>query len=188
MQLTNCKVDILCIIYAHSLYLPHIMKNLLLIRHAKSSWSDPSLADRDRPLNTRGKRDGPFMASYIRSKDLILDRLLSSPAKRAYRTAKFFAKEFNSEVKDFSKESDLYFGSESDWMDLINTLDEQYHFPAFFSHNPTITYFANAFIGNDFDNVPTCGVIHLRSSVDLWKDLHYDNTQVHNYYFPKHLQ
>lgn len=161
------------------------MKNLLLVRHAKSSWSNPSLEDRERPLNNRGKRDAPFMAEHIRKEGHIIDAILSSPATRAYTTAEFFFKEFKSEVFDFRKESDLYFGSESDWMHLINSVEESYRFPAFFSHNPTITYFANKFIGVDFDNVPTCGVIHLTSTVDLWKDLHYDNTRVQNFYFPK---
>jgi len=63
------------------------MKNFLLVRHAKSSWSDPSLDDKDRPLNARGKRDAPFMASYLRDLALIPDILFSSPAKRAYKTA-----------------------------------------------------------------------------------------------------
>ncbi len=158
------------------------MKQLLLVRHAKSSWKEPGLTDELRPLNKRGKRDGPFMAKYIHDGGLIIDALFSSPAKRAFSTSRFFAKEFGLEV---SLESDLYFGSESDWLYMINELDEAVKFPAYFSHNPTITYFANSFEGELIENVPTCGIIHLVSLADNWADLDRNNTKINNYYFPK---
>ncbi len=159
------------------------MKKLLLVRHAKSSWKDPSLTDKERPLNNRGKRDAPFMANYVESQGITVTDIISSPAKRAYKTAVAFHEVF--EGSTIQKESDLYFGSESDWMYIINQLDESISIPAFFSHNPTITYFANSFRNGNFDNVPTCGVISLESSSDKWKDLDYLNTRVVNAWFPK---
>ena len=159
------------------------MKELIFVRHAKSSWSDPTLEDIKRPLNDRGKSDGPYMAAYCRSMGLIVDHIISSPAKRAYKTSKYFSAEFPDSKVD--KETDLYFGSESDWLHIINELAERARCPAFFSHNPTITYFSNAFLGKKTDNVVTCGIVHLRSTVDLWKNLHYDNTEVIGYHFPK---
>lgn len=159
------------------------MKELIFVRHAKSSWSDPTLEDKKRPLNDRGKSDGPYMATYCRSIGIIIDHILSSPAKRAYKTAKYFSAEFPDSKVD--KESELYFGSESDWLHIINELPEDTRYPAFFSHNPTITYFSNAFLGKKTDNVVTCGIVQLRSSVDRWKDIHYDNTEVLAYHFPK---
>lgn len=157
-------------------------KSFVFIRHAKSSWAEPQLTDKERPLNKRGKRDGPFMASYCKMVGIHLDKLISSPAKRAFRTAKYFSKEFNIEVV---KESELYFGSESDWMYLINNLNESVKFPAFFSHNPTITYFSNK-LGNTFlDNVPTCGVVQFVSEATTWSQVGENNTKMINYYFPK---
>lgn len=161
------------------------MKQLLLIRHAKSSWKEPSLKDIDRPLNPRGERDAPSMAKYCRLLGLIPDAIISSPAKRAYTTAAYFYNEFANENKCFDKETDLYFGSEEDWLYLINQCDEAYDFPVYFSHNPTITYFANSFTDELFDNVPTCGIIHLVSTATKWSDLDIKNTKVKNYYFPK---
>ena len=67
------------------------MKNLLLIRHAKSSWDDPLLSDQERPLNKRGKRDAPAMGLMLKEKGLHPDLILSSPAKRALKTAKLIA-------------------------------------------------------------------------------------------------
>lgn len=161
------------------------MKNFLLVRHAKSSWSNPSLEDKERPLNARGQRDGPFMAGHCRRQHLIPDMIYSSPATRAQLTARYFHNEFSHEVKAFFTESSLYFGSEADWLHLINEVEETTHMPAFFSHNPTITYFANLFTANITDNIPTCGVVHIISTSDTWQDVDYSNAHVANLYFPK---
>jgi phosphohistidine phosphatase len=157
-------------------------KSFIFVRHAKSSWAHPELEDKMRPLNARGKRDGPFMAQYCRKVGIVPDKLLSSPAKRAYRTAKYFSTEFDLEI---SKESDLYFGHESDWMYLINDLAESVQLPAFFSHNPTITYFSNKLGNADLENVPTCGVVHFTSKALKWSQVGEHNTQMTNFYFPK---
>ena len=164
------------------------MKQLILVRHAKSSWSEPGLSDIERPLNDRGKRDAPFMADYLQNKGLVPDRLISSPAVRAYTTAKHFRRTLGLEKTALSKETELYFGSESDWMYMINALDESVQFPAFFSHNPTITYFSNGFQNAAFENVPTCGVVHLSSTAETWKDLDQNNTTVIAHYFPKEVR
>ena len=63
------------------------MKTVLILRHAKSSWSNPSLADIDRPLNKRGKNDAPRMGTLIKEQDIVPDLILSSPALRARKTA-----------------------------------------------------------------------------------------------------
>lgn len=63
------------------------MKRLFLLRHAKSSWDDPKMADRDRPLNARGLRDAPRMAAYMRAHGYVPDLALCSPAVRTRETA-----------------------------------------------------------------------------------------------------
>jgi len=67
------------------------MKRLYLVRHAKSSWNRPELDDIDRPLNKRGKRDAPFMGQRLKQHDVCPDLIISSPAKRALKTAKIIA-------------------------------------------------------------------------------------------------
>ena len=64
------------------------MKTLLILRHAKSSWSDPGMTDYDRPLNDRGKGDAPRIGRLIADQGLVPDVILSSSAKRARKTAK----------------------------------------------------------------------------------------------------
>jgi phosphohistidine phosphatase len=63
------------------------MKTLLVLRHAKSSWSDPALDDHERPLNKRGRRDAPRMGELVREYGLIPDVVISSDAVRARLTA-----------------------------------------------------------------------------------------------------
>ena len=76
------------------------MKQLLLVRHAKSSWADFSVKDFDRPLNDRGKKDAPEMAKRLRDKDIDIDVFITSPGKRAKKTAEIFVKEYKQEKGD----------------------------------------------------------------------------------------
>jgi len=164
------------------------LKEILLIRHAKSSWKHPELEDIARPLNSRGKRDAPYMAEYIKNLGLKIDAIYTSPAVRASKTATNFKETHGLATGDFSIETDLYFGSEEDWMYLINSLPSKVKLPAFFSHNPTITYMANKFSNTYIENVPTCGIIRLLTRVESWNDVDYNNTHVLNTYFPKEIR
>jgi phosphohistidine phosphatase len=68
------------------------MKTIILVRHAKSSWKDLSLDDFDRPLNKRGKINAPLMGEKLKERQIMPDLILSSPAKRARKTATTIAK------------------------------------------------------------------------------------------------
>src|SRR5829696_4455893 len=63
------------------------MKRLYLLRHAKSSWNEPDLADFDRPLNRRGLEAAPFMGRFMAAKSYLPELIVSSPARRAFATA-----------------------------------------------------------------------------------------------------
>ena len=84
------------------------MKTLFLVRHAKSSRDDPSLPDRDRPLDDRGKQDGPKMGKRLAKRDVKPDLLLSSPALRALTTAQLIAEEIGYKLKDIVVDDRLY--------------------------------------------------------------------------------
>ena len=95
------------------------MKTLILVRHAKSSWDDPSLNDFERPLNGRGKRDAPMMADRIFDKGVKLDYIVSSPAKRAKKTAEEFARRFSKKGKKLAFKSELYMAGENTFTNVI---------------------------------------------------------------------
>src|SRR5215212_7629717 len=112
------------------------MKTLILVRHAKSSWDTPGLSDFDRPLNERGKKDAPEMAKRVKEKDIKIDQFVSSPAKRAKKTAKYFAEEFNADKNDIKLEEELYLATPSAFSNTIDKLDDEHKTVAMFAHNP----------------------------------------------------
>jgi phosphohistidine phosphatase len=146
------------------------MKTLLLIRHAKSGWDDPSLSDFDRPLTHRGKSDAKMMAKRIKEKSIEIDLFVSSPAKRAKKTAKMFMKEFDEKEKKLLLEPALYEGSVTDFYKTIENLDDKEKHVAVFAHNPGITEFVNSLECSPVYNMPTCAVFALKIKTKNWKE------------------
>lgn len=145
-------------------------KILLLIRHAKSDWGNPGLDDFDRPLNERGKKDAPAMAKRLREKKIDIDLIITSPAKRAARTAKAFAEELDVKKKNFIFNDELYLAASSLFFDVIAGIGKKYDTVALFSHNYGITDFANLLTDTRIDNIPTCGVFAVKADCKEWKD------------------
>lgn len=146
------------------------MKNLILVRHAKSDWSAPSLGDFDRPLNDRGKRDAPEMANRLLDKKIKIDAFVSSPAKRAKKTASVFAKEYKKDKDKIIFVDKLYEASPDTFYKVVSELDDDFDTVAIFSHNPGITDFANSLTDARIDNIPTCGIFAVKLKSKHWAD------------------
>ena len=147
------------------------MKTLILVRHAKSSWDDLGLNDFDRPLNDRGKKDAPKMAERLSKKKIAVDAFISSPAKRAARTAKICAEEFKAKKKDIIFKTELYLASENVLYDVIEKTADELNTIAVFSHNPGITDFANDLTEIKIDNIPTCGIFAVKIDSKHWTEI-----------------
>lgn len=139
---------------------------LLLVRHAKSSWKDESLADIDRPLNKRGQRDAPEMAARLKQRGLMPDLIVSSPAVRALATARIMAGELGY-GNDIVVDEELYPASPSGVLETVKAIDDSVRIVIIVSHNPTLTELANYFSSEEIGNVPTCGIVML--SIADWK-------------------
>ncbi len=161
------------------------MKTVYFIRHAKSSWEDMSLRDSERPLNKRGFRDAPFMAKLFKAKELQPDLILSSPAVRAYTTAKFFAEELGIAIESIETDSDLYLGNEDYILGRIQEMDETKNTLCFFGHNPTTTHLANIFYGEYLPNVPTCGIVKIQGNIGSWKQFQPKEVKFVEMHYPK---
>jgi phosphohistidine phosphatase len=146
------------------------MKTLLLVRHAKSSWEQPGLSDFDRPLNDRGKKDAPEMAKRVKEKGVEPDHFISSPAKRARRTARFFAEEFGFKKGEIELVDELYGASRAEFLKAITGISDKYETAALFSHNPGITDFASSLTNVRVDDMPTCAIFALQIETDNWKE------------------
>jgi phosphohistidine phosphatase len=145
------------------------MKKLLLVRHAKSSWDDFSIRDFDRPLNDRGKKDAPEMAKRLLKKDIQIDAFVSSPAKRARKTAELFSKEYDQKKDYIMFIDELYLAAPPVFEQVIKDLDDKFDTVALFSHNEGITEFANRLTDVKTDNIPTCGIFAVKINTRHWK-------------------
>lgn len=161
------------------------MKTLILIRHAKSDWSHEGLSDSERPLNERGKKDAPDMAKRLRKKGLKIDAFISSPAKRAFRTARFFANEFDVDKEKILVENSLYGAMPSQFEYIIADLKDKDDVVCLFSHNPGITDYANTLTSVRTDNIPTCGIFAVQADVSNWKDFGKAEKKFLFYDYPK---
>jgi len=143
---------------------------LLLIRHAKSGWEDASLSDFERTLTERGKSDARMMAKRLIKKSIQIDSFVSSPAKRAKKTAEIFMKEFNEDEKKLSLIPSLYEASVKDFYEAVESLNDNYDTVALFSHNPGITEFVNSLECSPIYNMPTCAIFALKTKTVHWKE------------------
>jgi phosphohistidine phosphatase len=160
-------------------------KTVYFIRHAKSSWKDPSLDDFDRPLNKRGKRDAPFMAQLLRGRVQHLDAIISSPAKRAITTARHFAKAFDIAAADIHERPSIYEAFPEDVLEVIQGLPEAWHTVLVFGHNPAYNSLANMFSQEPIVNVPTCGIFRVNTATGTWADFDRHHGQLTDFHFPK---
>jgi phosphohistidine phosphatase len=161
------------------------MKTLLLIRHAKSSWDQPGLSDFDRPLNERGKKDAPAMAKRVKEKGIEVDHFISSPARRARKTAKYFAEAFGCKKDDVQLVEELYGATPSEFLQAVRGIDDRYHTVALFSHNPGITDFASSLTNVRVDDMPTCSVFAVQIETDSWKDFLHTEKKFLFFDYPK---
>ncbi len=146
------------------------MKTVLLIRHAKSSWDDFTIDDFDRPLNDRGKRDAPEMAKRLLKRKQEIDAFISSPAKRAKKTALLFAEEFKFDKDKVKFHDYLYHPSSENLLRAIESAPDKADNIAIFSHNPGITAFANELTDIRVDDMPTCAIFAVAADTKHWKD------------------
>ncbi len=159
------------------------MKTLFLIRHAKSDWTD-DVEDFDRPLNERGHSDARKMAKHLLENDFQIDTFVTSPAKRALTTCRYFAETFgNSSIK---KVEHLYEPLLEDFTNTILKLDDSFSSAALFSHNPTISDFASR-LTPEIIMFPTCGVAVFEIDCDEWSQFEGANKKLQHLLTPKEI-
>ena len=146
------------------------MKDLILIRHAKSDQSKPR-PDKDRPLDPKGIIDATIVAKdcvkYLPEVYLVW----SSTAKRASQTATIFANIMAFPLSEITFKDELYTFDEQDLENSIKTCDDQFDSLIVFGHNDAITNFVNKFGDKYIDNVPTSGFVSLALNEANWKDI-----------------
>jgi phosphohistidine phosphatase len=161
------------------------MKILTLVRHAKSDWKDTSLTDAERPLNRRGERDAPEMGRRIVAHGIRPSLIISSPAVRAWTTAKVIAKEIGYPLEFLQKEKSLYLASVDEMLDTIIAQDNGFNSLMVVAHNPGLTDFANFLVPGLTNNLPTAGVVSVQIERDDWSLYCPPQTELITYDYPK---
>lgn len=162
------------------------MKTVLILRHAKSSWNHPELSDYDRPLNSRGKRDAPRMGKHLRQEGLIPDRILTSSAKRARKTANKVAKScgYTGKVKKLEAFYDTVPGV---FFKTLQALSDKYQRVMVVGHNPTMEQLVNHLTG-EIERMPTAALAQIELPIQHWDDLDlYTKGTLVNLWTPKTL-
>ena len=160
------------------------MKELILIRHAKSSWSNPLLEDFERPLNKRGAKNAPFMAKVLKQKEVNPDLIISSPSKRTKDTLEFFIKEFDYKGEIIFEES-IYEAPYINILKVIKNIDDKHKTIFLFGHNPGFNDLVAFLLGRFEENIPTCGVLKLNFDTNYRKNISKDNSKLIFFNFPK---
>ena len=145
------------------------MKTLLVLRHAKSSWSDPALDDHERPLNMRGRRDAPRMGELVREYRLIPDVVISSDAARARLTAEAVveAARYGGEIR---LDPRLYLAGPADILSVLRSVGENAETVMIVGHNPGLEELV-AHLTGEWQDLPTTALAQIVLPIDQWRDL-----------------
>jgi phosphohistidine phosphatase len=159
-------------------------KTLYIVRHAKAAWDNDGIADIDRSLKGKGKRQAYEISRKLKLKNQCPQRIIASPADRALHTAVIFARVFEFPLSQIEIQNVLYASSTEKILDLISSLPDAAKSVMIFGHNPEFTDLANHFMKTPVPNLPTCGVIVLKFACQKWKDIDRQNLDGQTLYFP----
>jgi len=144
-------------------------KTLLILRHAKSSWKDTTLADHDRPLNKRGKRDAPRIGRLLRKENLVPDLIISSTARRAHDTVELVVKYSDCDGQVVWASS-LYMGGYLAYLNSVRTVEDDVEMLMVVGHNPDLEGLVTALTGLE-EAMPTAALARIELPVGRWSDV-----------------
>ena len=161
------------------------MKNLILVRHAKSSWEVP-MHDKDRGLTNQGMKDAHLVSNDVKNTVPKTYLIFSSTAKRATNTALIFAQNLTYPLESIIYKDDLYTFDENKLEKFVKSFSNRCETVILFGHNGAITDFVNKFGDVFIENVPTSGFVHMKFESDEWKNI--NRGKVNRTVFPKNLR
>ena len=145
------------------------MKTLYVLRHAKSSWDAPELADFDRPLNERGKLTAPFMGEFMAAKGFVPEVIVSSPAVRARETARL-AKEAARIKADIIHDERIYEASSRTLQTVVSSINDRFESAMLVGHNPGMGGLVHLLTGRS-EEMPTAGLAVIDLDIEKWSEI-----------------
>jgi phosphohistidine phosphatase len=162
------------------------MKTLLVMRHAKSSWAEPTQADHDRPLNKRGKKAAPLMGRLLQERDAVPDLILSSTAMRAVSTARAVA-ESCGYAGVVEERRELYLAEPEGYLAVIRGVPSEVGRLLVVGHNPGAENLIEELTG-ELAEMPTAAIARIALAVDTWSALELDQShELAAHFRPKEL-
>lgn len=163
-----------------------MLRTLILIRHAKSSWADPGQEDFDRPLNERGRKDAPFMGAILKENHLCPDLMVSSTAKRAAETTRRMAKAMEYPEENIHFKDLLYHCPAETFKDVVDTFPDTAPIVSVTAHNPGITDYLNTLNSLFYtDNMPTCCIAGIRAEAGSWLAFRNAPKEIFLFHYPR---
>ncbi len=163
------------------------MKNLLLMRHGKSSWKDESLKDHERPLKKRGIKDSKMIAKQILKNDLVPDLILASTAQRSKETVEVIIDTIGYKNKLVYSDK-LYMGEPQDFLKALRKQAKDYNTVMIVAHNPGLEAYLQI-IDGEIEALPTAALGHLVLAIDNWEDISLDTMgDLIGFWTPKELK
>ncbi|MGV6818708.1 MAG: SixA phosphatase family protein [Thiotrichales bacterium] len=164
------------------------MLELTLVRHAKSSWKHPELADFDRPLKKRGFSDAALIGKWMQSHSLQPDRIISSSALRAVSTARVIVETLKLPPKSIHETQKLYFSGCERHLQVVHDCKDKIKSIMMVGHNPIISSFAEKLCGAKLGEVPTAALVHIDFDLEHWSEIQYGAGRLQHYIVPKSLR
>lgn len=153
------------------------MKTLLLMRHGKSSWKDDNLADFDRPLKKRGKKDVAKMAELMKQERLIPDYVLASPAVRSRETVEVLFKELDLDDDMIEYVEEFYQAEIEDYLDTLSDVADSFRKVLIVAHNPTLEALLQTVTG-EIEPLTTSAIACIKVGISSWEDMEEDDEEV----------
>ncbi|PWE27719.1 phosphoglycerate mutase [Pararhodobacter marinus] len=166
-----------------------MMKRLILTRHAKSSWDDPTMADKDRPLNARGQAAAADLGQWLASRGDIPDEVLCSDAARTRETWEGIAASLDSQPRLILKPA-LYHASADVMLAVLRHATGST--VMMIGHNPGISEFAERIVARapanaEFHRYPTGATLVVSFETDDWKQVDWHQGSVRDFIVPREL-
>lgn len=161
------------------------MKEICLVRHAKSSWKYPDLDDFERPLKKRGRKDISLMGKVVNGLGFLPDLVISSPAARAAITARAVATAIDYPVEEIMYMASIYEAGEKELIRILSQLDENFNCVMLVGHNPSMTLLANTIGNRPISNLPTSGIYCVKMAISSWTDVKKTSGKLQYFEFPR---
>ncbi len=160
------------------------MKKLIILRHAKSSWNDLNELDITRKLSNRGKKQLPLIGEFIKKNITYPDLFITSPAKRAKKTAVAISKYINFKKARIINDIRVYEADTIILKKIISEISDSFEVAYICGHNPGLSDLVMEITMKTDIDIPTGGFYEIELDITSWKNEITNKGTIINTFFP----